>query len=181
VRNEEVLAAEEAVVQAENAVKLARDKVSSLETMLRVSALRLEFAAALGAEVESLAAAQQQVKLQGQRHDAFTSLQAAQQQSEKRCAELQGEFEKESARSEEVKRAAEESSRQLAAVREEYAALVAEFVGRWGEGSSADALTKQITESLECLKHHADSAQKQLDAARLKETGIRAAHEQLAS
>ena len=181
VRNEEVQAAEEAVVQAENAVKLARDKVSSLETMLRVSALRLEFAAALGAEVESLAAARQQVKLLGQRHDAFTSLQAAQQQSEKRCAELQGEFEKESARSEEVKRSAEESSRQLTAAKEEYAALAAAFVARWGEGCSADALAAQINKTLEDLNLRGESAQKQLDAARLKETKIRSAHEQLAS
>ena len=180
VRNEEVKAAEAAVVQAEKAVKQGRDKVRSLETMLRVSALRQEFMAALGADVDSLDAAQQQVEALEKRFAAYTALQAELQQREKKSDELKTAFEKESALSEEVNRAAEESTRLLAAATEEFAKKDAAFVARWGVGSTAAALESLLSEKLTQLKRQVESAQKQWDDARLEETKIRSAYEQLA-
>ena len=180
VRNEEVKAAEDAVRQAENALKLCHNKVRSLETMLRVSALRQEFVTALGEEVESLSAARLQVKALEQRYGDFTTLQAVVQANEKKSATLKSEFDKESARAEEVKRAAEESARLLAQAREEYTARRAQFAQRWGTGASASSLAEQISSKLLSLKNKAQSAQEQLNAAKLKEMQIRSAHEQVA-
>ena len=180
VCNEEVKAAEAAVVQAERAVKQGRDKVRSLETMLRVSALRQEFIAALGAEVESLAAAQQQVEALEKRFADYTALQEELHQREKKCDELKAAVEKESALSEEVNRTAEESARLLVAATEEYNTRNIAFEKRWGVGVTSNELAAQLKEKLAHLKHKADSAKNQLEAARINEAKIRSAHDQLA-
>lgn len=180
VRNDEVKAAEDAVLQAENAVKACLRRVKNLEAMLRVSFLRQEFVAALGTEVETLSAALQQVKTLEQRYGTFSTLQVVVQTNEKKCADLKSEFDKESARAEEVKRAAEESARQLAEAKDEYTALHVQFIQRWGTGVSSATLAEQISDKLASLKKKAQSSQDLLNAARIKETEIRSAHEQIA-
>lgn len=179
VRDEELKAAEDAVLRAEKAVKDCRDKVKTLETLLGVSTLRLAFVAALGAEVEDLSAARQQVKDLKQRHDTYTTLMTELQENEKKCAKLKVDFDKESARAEEVKRSAIESAGQLADVQAKYTERQEKFTARWGDGATADALEKQTSAALTALQKKAEVAGRNLADARLAETEIRAAHGQL--
>ncbi len=179
VLNEEVQAAENEVRLAENAVRECRNRLKKLEKMRRIALLRQAFVDVLGEEVPDLPTARQVVKSLNKRSEAYMQLRSQVQACEQKCAELDSAVQAESARADELQRAAGDSVRKAAEAAEANEEQKRQFIAEWGVGNTADLLEKQLRNALANLQSGVDNARKKLTASRLQEAQSRSALVQL--